>query len=42
MVYVHSNVCLIYKVKEEWLKRKKKMLDVFPDDMGMDNDIELH
>jgi hypothetical protein len=41
MVYVHSNVNLIYKMREEWLKGKTKMWDVFPDDMDMENNIEL-
>jgi hypothetical protein len=27
--------------REEWLKGKTKMWDVFPDDMGLDNSVEL-
>jgi hypothetical protein len=27
--------------REEWLKGKTKMWDVFPDDMGLDNGVEL-
>ena len=41
MVYVHSNLRLIYKKREEWVKGKTKMWDVFPDDMGLDSSIEL-
>jgi hypothetical protein len=41
MVYVHSNLCLIYRMQDEWLKGKKKMWDVFLDDMGLDNNFEL-
>ena len=41
MVYVHTNLCLIYRQREEWLKGKTKMWDVFLDDMGLDNSVEL-
>ena len=41
MVYVHSNLRLIYRKREEWVKGKTKMWDVFPDDMGLDGSIEL-
>eukprot|EP00253_Pinus_taeda_P027241 PITA_27241 len=41
MVYVHTNLRLIYRQREEWLKGKTKMWDVFPDDMGLDNSVEL-
>jgi hypothetical protein len=33
MVYVHTNLHLIYRQREEWLKGKTKMWDAFPDDM---------
>jgi len=38
---VHSNLCLIYKQREEWLKGKTKMWDVFLNDMGLDSGVEL-
>jgi hypothetical protein len=41
MVYVHTNLRLIYRQREEWLKGKTKMWDVFPDDMGLDDTVEL-
>ena len=41
VVYVHTNLCLIYKQREEWLKGKTKMWDVFSDDMGLNNSVEL-
>jgi len=41
MVYVHSNLRLIYRKREEWVKGKTKMWDVFPDDMGLDSSMEL-
>lgn len=41
MVYVHTNLRLIYRQRQEWLKGKTKMWDVFPDDMGLDDSIEL-
>ena len=41
MVYVHTNLRLIYRQKEDWLKGKTKMWDVFPDDMGLDSSVEL-
>ena len=41
MVYVHTNLRLIYTKREEWVKGKTKMWDVFPDDMGLDNNTEL-
>ena len=36
-VYVHSNLRLIYRKKEEWAKGKTKMWDVFPNDMGLES-----
>ena len=41
MVYVHTNLRLIYRQREDWLKGKTKMWDVFPDDMGLDSSVEL-
>jgi len=41
MVYVHTNLHLIYKQREEWLRGNTKMWDVFPDDMGLDSSVEL-
>jgi len=41
MVYVHTNLRLIYRQREEQLRGKTKMWDVFPDDMGLDTTIEL-
>ena len=41
MVSVHSNLCLVYRKEEEWVKGKTKMWDVFLDDMGLDNTTEL-
>jgi hypothetical protein len=41
MVYVHNNLHLIYRQREEWVKGKTNMWDVFPDDMGLDNSVEL-
>ncbi len=41
MVYVHTNLRLIYKQREEGVKGKTKMWDVFLDDMGLDNSVEL-
>ena len=41
MVYVHTNLRLIYRKRQEWLNGRTKMWDVFPDDMGLDNNIEL-
>ena len=41
MVYVHTNLRLLYRQREEWLKEKTKRWDVFPDDMGLDNNVEL-
>jgi hypothetical protein len=38
---VHSNLRLIYRQREEWVKGKTKMWDVRPDDMGLDNSVEL-
>ena len=37
MVYVHTNLHLIYRQREDWLKGKTKMWDVFLDDMGLDS-----
>jgi hypothetical protein len=36
VVYVHTNLCLIY-MQREWLTRKTKMWD----DVGLDNSVEL-
>jgi hypothetical protein len=41
VVYVHNNLHLIYKQREEWLKGKTKMWDVFSDDKGLNNSVEL-
>jgi len=41
MVYVHTNLRLIYRQRDEWLKGKTKMWDVFPDDMGPNSSVEL-
>ena len=41
MVYVHTNLRLLYRQREEWLRGKTKMWDVFPDDMGLDSSVEL-
>ena len=41
MVYVHNNLRLIYRQREDWLNGKTKMWDAFPDDMGLDNSVEL-
>ena len=41
MVYVHSKLHLIYKKREDWLKGNTKMWDVFPNDMGLDGNVEL-
>jgi len=41
MVYVHTSLRLIYRQRDEWLKGKKKLWNVFPDDMGLDNSVEL-
>ena len=41
MVYVHTNLRLIYRKREEWVKGKTKMWDVFPNDMGLDNSTEF-
>ena len=41
MVYVHTNLCLIYRQREEWLRGKTKMWDVFLEDMGLDTTVEL-
>ena len=40
-MYVHTNLLLIYKQREEWLKGKTNMWDVFLDDMGLNNSVEL-
>jgi hypothetical protein len=40
-VYVHTNLRLIYMQREEWLTGKTMMWDVFLDDMGLDNNVEL-
>ena len=41
MVYVHTNLRLIYRQRKEWLRGKIKMWDVFPDGMGLDSNVEL-
>jgi hypothetical protein len=41
MVYVHTNLRIIYKQREEWVKGKTNMWDVFPDDMGLDDNVAL-
>ena len=41
MVYVHTNLRLIYRKREEWVKGKTKTWDVFPDDMGLDSTTKL-
>jgi len=41
IVYLHTNLRLIYRQSEEWVKGKTKMWDVFPDDMGLDDSVEL-
>ena len=41
MVYVHTNLRVIYRKREEWVKGNTKMWDVFPDDMGLDISTEL-
>jgi len=41
MVFVHTNLRLIYRKRQEWLKGKTKMWDVFPNDMGLDGTTEL-
>jgi hypothetical protein len=38
---VHTNLRFIYMQREEWLTGKTKMWDVFPDDIGLDNSVEL-
>ena len=38
MVYVHPNLRLIYRKREE-LKRKTNMWDVFPKNMGLDSTV---
>ena len=40
---MHTNLHLIYKQREEWLKEKTKMWDVFSDDKGLkfNNSVEL-
>jgi hypothetical protein len=32
---------VLYTGREEWLKRKRKMWDVFPDDTGFNKSVEL-
>ena len=41
MVYVHTNLHIIYRKKKEWVKGKTKMWDLFSDDMGLDNSTKL-
>lgn len=41
MVCVYTNLHLIYKKRQEWLKENTNMWDVFPNDMGLDSNIEL-
>ena len=35
MVYVHTNLHLIYRKRNEWLNGKTRIWDVFPNDMGL-------
>jgi hypothetical protein len=41
VVYVHTKLRIIYRKREEWLKGKKKIWDVFSDDKGLNNSVEL-
>ena len=41
MVYMNTNLCLIYRQRDDWLKGKTNMWDVFLDDMGLNNSVEL-
>jgi hypothetical protein len=41
VVFMHHNLRLIHRQREERLKGKTKMWDVFPDDMGLNNSVEL-
>ena len=41
MVYVHTNLRLIYRKRGEWVKGKRNMWDVFPDDIDLHNSTEL-
>jgi hypothetical protein len=41
VVYVHNNLRLIYRQRKEWLKGKTKMWDVFSNDMGLNNSVDL-
>ena len=41
MVYVHTNLLVIYRKQQEWLKGKTKMWDVFPDNMDLESSVEL-
>lgn len=41
MVYVHAQLHLIYRQREELLKGKKNMWDMFLDGMSLDNSVEL-
>jgi hypothetical protein len=38
---MHTNLRLLYLAREEWLKGRTKMWNVFPNDMGMDNAFDL-
>jgi hypothetical protein len=40
-VYMHTNLHLICKQREEWFKGKTKMWDVFSDDMDLDSSVEF-
>lgn len=35
LVYIHTNLHLIYREREEWLRGRTKMWDVFLNDMAM-------
>ena len=41
MVYVHTNLCLIYRQRKRVVEGKDKDVGVFPDDMGLNNSVEL-
>jgi len=41
MMYVQSNLHLIYRQKELWLKGKPEMWDVFSNDMGLSSSVQL-
>jgi hypothetical protein len=41
VVYVHTNLHLLYRQREEGLKGKTKMWDMFSDEMGLNNSVDL-